>query len=46
MGGADSTLEAAEARPDVIDPSRLDPHVKSLRKHTARARALDGATNS
>jgi polysaccharide transporter, PST family len=36
MGGAESRLEAGDARPDVIDPSRLDPHVKSLRRHTAR----------
>src|SRR5947207_5157600 len=41
MGGADSIVEAAEARPDVIDPSRLDPHVKSLRRHTARGTLIN-----
>ncbi|HEX6457321.1 MAG TPA: oligosaccharide flippase family protein [Thermoleophilaceae bacterium] len=41
MGGADSTVEAAEARPDVTDPSRLDPHVKSLRSHTARGTLIN-----
>ena len=43
MGGADSIVEAAEARPDVIDPSRLDPHVKSLRTHTARGTLVNSS---
>jgi O-antigen/teichoic acid export membrane protein len=43
MGGADSILEAAESRPDVIDPSRLDPHVKSLRSHTARGTLINSS---
>lgn len=36
-------LEAAEARPDVIDPSRLDPHVRSLRSHTARGTLINSS---
>jgi O-antigen/teichoic acid export membrane protein len=28
-------------RPDVIDPSRLDPHVKSLRTHAARGTLIN-----
>jgi O-antigen/teichoic acid export membrane protein len=43
MGGADSILEAAEARPDVIDQSRLDPHVRSLRSHTARGTLINSS---
>lgn len=27
---------APGSRPDVVDPSRLDPHVRSLRRHTAQ----------
>ena len=43
MGGADSILEAAEARPDVIDQSRLDPHVRSLRSHAARGTLINSS---
>src|SRR3954454_5574047 len=45
MGGAEAGIgaaaEAPAARPDVIDPSRLDPHVLSLRSHAARGTLIN-----
>src|SRR3954464_4163826 len=41
MVSADTVVDASDGRPDVIDPSRLDPHVKSLRNHAARGTLIN-----